>query len=83
MRGEETLFEKSQKEVSHKLPRVRGEDSGEGRWTIKEAIDLGVPAPSITASIFTRFASREKHSFSLKILAALRQQFGGHSVKNQ
>ena len=59
------------------------EDSGEGRWTIKEAIDLGVPAPSITASIFTRFASREKNSFSLKILAALRQQFGGHSVKNQ
>jgi 6-phosphogluconate dehydrogenase len=59
------------------------EDSGEGRWTIKEAIDLGVPAPSITTSIFTRFASREKNSFSLKVLAALRQQFGGHSVKNQ
>ena len=57
------------------------EDSGEGRWTIKEAIDLGIPAPSITASIFTRFASREKNSFSLKILAALRQQFGGHSIK--
>ncbi len=57
------------------------EDSGEGRWTVKEAIDLGVPAPSITSSIFTRFASREKNSFSLKVLAALRQQFGGHSIK--
>lgn len=57
------------------------EDSGEGRWTIKEAIDLGVSAPAITSSIYSRFSSRNKNSFGLKILAALRQQFGGHSVK--
>ena len=59
------------------------EDSGEGRWTIKEAINLGVPVPAITASIYTRFSSRNRNSFGLKILAALRQQFGGHSVKKQ
>jgi len=55
-------------------------DSGEGRWTVTEAIDRGVPAPVISAALFTRFASREQDSFGLKLLAALRNQFGGHAV---
>ncbi len=56
------------------------EDSGEGRWTVAEAIDLDVPAPVITASLLARLASRQSESFSAKMLAALRQQFGGHNV---
>jgi 6-phosphogluconate dehydrogenase len=55
-------------------------DSGEGRWTVSEAIDRGVPAPVITTALYTRFASREQDSFALKLLAALRNQFGGHAV---
>ena len=55
-------------------------DSGEGRWTAVEAIDRGVPAPVISTSLFTRFASQEPDSFQLKMLAALRNQFGGHAV---
>ena len=55
-------------------------DSGEGRWTVTEAIDRGVPAPVISAALYTRFASREPDSFALKLLAALRNQFGGHAV---
>ena len=55
-------------------------DSGEGRWTALEAIDRGVPAPVIATSLFTRFASQEKDSFQLKMVAALRNQFGGHAV---
>jgi len=57
------------------------EDSGEGRWTIQEAIDRGVPLPSITAALFTRFRSRENNPFAERLLAALRNQFGGHAVK--
>ncbi len=57
------------------------EDSGEGRWTVDEAIDLAVPAPVIAASLFARFASRQQESPALKAVAALRQQFGGHAVK--
>ena len=57
------------------------EDSGEGRWTVDEAIDLAVPAPVISASLFARFASRQEESPALKAVAALRQQFGGHAVK--
>jgi 6-phosphogluconate dehydrogenase len=56
-------------------------DSGEGRWTIQEAIDLDVPAPIITLSLLARFRSRQKESYGAKVLAALRQQFGGHAVK--
>jgi 6-phosphogluconate dehydrogenase len=56
-------------------------DSGEGRWTVFEAIDLDVPAPVITASLQQRFRSRQDDSFADKLLAALRHQFGGHSVK--
>jgi 6-phosphogluconate dehydrogenase len=55
-------------------------DSGEGRWTAQEAIDRGVPAPVITTSLFTRFASQDTDAFQLKMLAALRNQFGGHAV---
>ncbi|MCP4417282.1 MAG: decarboxylating 6-phosphogluconate dehydrogenase [Chloroflexi bacterium] len=55
-------------------------DSGEGRWTVFEAIDLDVPAPVITHSLFARFVSRQDDSFAAKILAAMRNQFGGHAV---
>jgi 6-phosphogluconate dehydrogenase len=57
------------------------EDSGEGRWTLHEAIDRGVPLPVMTAALFTRFRSREDNPFSERMLAALRNQFGGHAVK--
>ncbi len=56
-------------------------DSGEGRWTVAEAIDLDVPAPVITASLMMRFVSRQEDSFAAKVLAAMRNQFGGHAVK--
>ena len=67
-----------------KLEKIRGyvEDSGEGRWTIQEAINLDVPAPVITLSLFERFHSRQDESFSAKVLAALRNQFGGHAVRS-
>ena len=55
-------------------------DSGEGRWTAQEAIDRGVAAPVISTSLFTRFASQNQDSLQLKMLAALRNQFGGHAV---
>jgi 6-phosphogluconate dehydrogenase len=57
------------------------EDSGEGRWTVQEAIDRAVPLPVITAALFTRFRSRENNPFADRLLAALRNQFGGHAVK--
>ena len=57
------------------------EDSGEGRWTAIEAVERGVPAGVITGSLFARFASRDEGSFGLRMLAALRQQFGGHAVR--
>jgi len=56
-------------------------DSGEGRWTVFESIDLDVPAPVITAALQARFVSRKEENFSAKILAAMRNQFGGHAVK--
>jgi 6-phosphogluconate dehydrogenase len=59
------------------------DDSGEGRWTVKEAIDLDVPAPAITLSLLERFRSRQKESFAAKVIAALRNQFGGHAVKKE
>ena len=66
-----------------RLDSVRGfvADSGEGRWTVQEAMDLDVPAPVLTLSLQARFASRKTESFSAKVIAALRQQFGGHAVK--
>ncbi len=57
------------------------EDSGEGRWTLEEAIENAVPMPAISASIFARFVSRQEDSPSMKAVAALRNQFGGHAVK--
>tara|TARA_E500000331_G_scaffold250065_1_gene240520 strand:+ start:3301 stop:4209 length:909 start_codon:yes stop_codon:yes gene_type:complete len=57
------------------------EDSGEGRWTIQEAIDLDVPAHSITSSLYSRFYSRNNDSFGFKVLSSLRNQFGGHKIK--
>jgi 6-phosphogluconate dehydrogenase len=58
-------------------------DSGEGRWTIQEAIDHDVPAPVITLSLLTRFRSRQDDSYTAKVLAALRNEFGGHAVKTE
>ncbi len=58
-------------------------DSGEGRWTVAEAIDLDVPAPVITASLIERLRSRDNDSYSDKLLAAMRNQFGGHAVKKE
>ncbi|MDQ2995542.1 MAG: decarboxylating 6-phosphogluconate dehydrogenase [Chloroflexota bacterium] len=65
------------------LSQLKGyvEDSGEGRWTIQAAIDLNVPAPVITLSLFERFHSRQPESFAAKVLAAMRKGFGGHAVK--
>jgi 6-phosphogluconate dehydrogenase len=64
------------------LEGIRGyvEDSGEGRWTVKEAIDASVPLPAITLALFARFASRQDESFAAKVNAALRGQFGGHRI---
>ena len=59
------------------------QDSGEGRWAVQTAIDFDVPAHVITASLFTRFQSRQDDSFAMKLLAALRNQFGGHAVKKK
>ncbi len=58
-------------------------DSGEGRWTVAEAIDQDVPAPIITLSLLMRFVSRQDDSYSAKLLAAMRNQFGGHAVKKE
>ncbi|MDT0547582.1 MULTISPECIES: phosphogluconate dehydrogenase (NAD(+)-dependent, decarboxylating) [Streptomyces] len=65
------------------LEKLRGyaEDSGEGRWTVEAAIDNAVPLPAITASLFARFASRQDDSPQMKMIAALRNQFGGHAVE--
>ncbi len=68
-----------------KLTDIRGyvDDSGEGRWTVAEAINENVPAPVITMSLISRFVSRQDESFSAKVIAALRNQFGGHAVKHE
>ena len=68
-----------------RLAELRGyvEDSGEGRWTVLEAINENVPAPTITLSLFRRFASRQDDSFAMKVIAALRNEFGGHAVKTE
>ena len=66
-----------------KLEKLKGfvQDSGEGRWMIQEAIDKDVPVPTLTMALFTRFRSRQEQSFAEKMLAALRNAFGGHSVR--
>ena len=58
-------------------------DSGEGRWTLQEAIDLDVPAHILASSLFNRFSSRQEESFSMKLLAALRNEFGGHAIEKE
>ena len=65
------------------LDQIRGyvDDSGEGRWTVFEAINESVPAPAISAALYARFASRQDESFAAKVAAALRNQFGGHAVR--
>ncbi|MER8028839.1 phosphogluconate dehydrogenase (NAD(+)-dependent, decarboxylating) [Streptomyces bauhiniae] len=67
------------------LDGLRGyaQDSGEGRWTVEAAIDNAVPLPAITASLFARFASRQDDSPQMKMIAALRNQFGGHAVEKK
>ncbi|WP_329526919.1 phosphogluconate dehydrogenase (NAD(+)-dependent, decarboxylating) [Streptomyces sp. NBC_01462] len=67
------------------LDKLRGyaDDSGEGRWTVEAAIDNAVPLPAITASLFARFASRQDDSPQMKMIAALRNQFGGHAVEQK
>ncbi|HEV2778512.1 MAG TPA: decarboxylating 6-phosphogluconate dehydrogenase [Actinophytocola sp.] len=69
-------------ESDPELDDLRGyvEDSGEGRWTVEEAINLAVPAPVISAALFARFASRQEDSPAMRAVAALRAQFGGHAV---
>jgi 6-phosphogluconate dehydrogenase len=58
------------------------EDSGEGRWTVQEAIENAIPAPGITLSLFARFASRQESSYAGKLISALRREFGGHAVRS-
>ena len=67
------------------LSTIRGyaQDSGEGRWTIEAAIEHAVPLPVITAALFARFASRQDESVAMKVVAALRNQFGGHAVGHE
>ena len=76
----ENIFEKYQD-----LASIRGyvEDSGEGRWTVAEAIEENVPAPVITLSLLERLRSRQDESFSAKVIAAMRNEFGGHAVKKE
>jgi 6-phosphogluconate dehydrogenase len=78
----ELLYDAFEQE-GNDLEKIAGyvEDSGEGRWTVFEAINESVPAPVIASSLFARFASRQDESFAAKINAALRKQFGGHAVK--
>jgi 6-phosphogluconate dehydrogenase len=77
----ERAFETDGQDLSH----IRGyvEDSGEGRWTVNEAIDRNVPAPVITLSLLQRFSSRQDESYTAKVIAALRNQFGGHPIKSE
>jgi 6-phosphogluconate dehydrogenase len=67
------------------LSNIKGwvADSGEGRWTVFEAIDNDVPAPIITLALMARFISRQDESYGAKLLAAMRNQFGGHAIKTE
>jgi 6-phosphogluconate dehydrogenase len=77
------LLARALAEEGGELEHIKGyvEDSGEGRWTVQEAIEHSVPLPVITAALYARFASREDESFAAKVNAALRNQFGGHAVR--
>jgi 6-phosphogluconate dehydrogenase len=75
-------------EALRENPRLHGiapyvQDSGEGRWTVAEAIDLDIAAPVITVALLQRLRSRDADSFSDRLLAALRGEFGGHAVKRE
>ena len=72
-------------EEDPKLSQIKDhvEDSGEGRWMVQTAIDLNVPAPVITLSLLSRLRSRQPESFSMKVLAGLRNRFGGHAIKSE
>jgi 6-phosphogluconate dehydrogenase len=74
-----SAFEQEGNELERLEPYV--EDSGEGRWTVEDAIDKRIPTPVITTSLFERFSSRGQNAFAAKVNAALRNQFGGHAVK--
>ncbi len=71
-------------EADPAMESIRGyvEDSGEGRWTIEQSIDTAVPAPVLTLALMMRFRSRQEDSYSARVVAALRKEFGGHSVKS-
>jgi 6-phosphogluconate dehydrogenase len=71
-------------EADPELAKIRGyvDDTGEGRWTVQEAVEYAVPMPVISAALFARFVSRQDDSPAMKAVAALRQQFGGHAVKS-
>ncbi len=70
-----------QKDPDLKQLKAHVDDSGEGRWTVNEAVAHAVPVPTIAASLFARFTSRQDNSFAMRVLAALRNEFGGHAVK--
>ena len=72
-------------EADPRLAAIKGyvEDSGEGRWTLHEAIERAVPTPALASALFARFSSRQPESFSAKVIAALRAQFGGHAVTKE
>jgi 6-phosphogluconate dehydrogenase len=78
-----SLAARAFEEEGNELQHIEGwvEDSGEGRWTVEDAIDKRVPVPVITESLFARFASRGQADFAARVNAALRNQFGGHAVK--
>jgi 6-phosphogluconate dehydrogenase len=77
------LLERAYAQEGQDLASIEGwvADSGEGRWTVQEAIDHNVPAPVITLSLLARFRSRQEQSYGAQVIAALRNQFGGHAVK--
>src|ERR1700687_1062243 len=79
------LLELAQTAFEHdpELAHIQGhvEDSGEGRWTLEEALEHAVPAPALAMSLFMRYRSRQDDSFSAKVISALRNEFGGHAVK--
>jgi 6-phosphogluconate dehydrogenase len=72
-------FDQEGNDLAEIAPYV--DDSGEGRWTVESAIDLRIPTPVITTSLYERFSSRGQNAFAAKVNAALRNQFGGHAIK--
>jgi 6-phosphogluconate dehydrogenase len=79
------LAERAFAQEGSDLADIKGwvEDSGEGRWTVLEAVNHGVPMTAIAHSLFARFVSRQDDSYAMKVAAALRNQFGGHAVKKE